>query len=544
MQRTCFVWSSALYQRLLFFASLLIGMLAASEPCLADPTSAIASIRPAVVFVYLPLELETGSGVVVHSDSNGSDIVTAAHVVKSGGEIQIYFEGDNDHPHDAKLVHIDRSRDLALLHIKELAPAQASLASNVASGDAIGILGYPYATSVKRARNGELRPEALAGALTSVLSGGALISSNAATEPGDSGAPIFRQDDGEIVGIVTGHFGSSAHLGFQGTGVPSLRHFLKAEHVAFYGPNGPEGGSSEHTSAFHDVAGMHLLHETRGAHRLLVDLVLDVHWDLAVPATGGSLGYATQSDALAFAVASRKKIESSLEPAFGAAMTDQGAVQNIVSMPELGSFVNSRGYVGAVQEIFTLHTSKKVAGFVDQFETSTKINVIDRYGDTVYTGSSSKTQSQPVSAFYEQQVDGVWSSVTQDAITKITTQVEAAGGDAGKNFGRFGIPLATGQQSAFVSVEPDPRGARVASLFPYGTAARSTLQVSDLIVALDGQDLSNMPGEQLTALFSAHPGSPYRCTVLEPDGQAVGVSFEGEDVRWYLENPLPTKSTP
>jgi hypothetical protein len=52
-----------------------------------------------------------------------------------------------------------------------------------------------------------------------------------------------------------------------------------------------------------------------------------------------------------------------------------------------------------------------------------------------------------------------------------------------------------------------------------------------------------MSPEQLTDLFNHHAGSVYRCTVLEPDGQAVVVGFEAQDVRWYMKNPVPPSAT-
>jgi S1-C subfamily serine protease len=506
-------------------------------------STAIAAIRPAVVFIYLPLEQETGSGVVVHTDAAGSDIVTAAHVVKSGSSVQVYFENDLEHPHAATVVRVDTASDLALLHTKESAPSQASLAEDIASGQPIVVLGYPAATSVKlAAKKGELQPEALLGAVTSVRAGGMVISTNATTEPGDSGAPIFKQNDAEIVGIVSGKFGSSKLLGYQGTGVAALRKFLTAAHVVFYGATGTQGNTGRDTTGYRPVIGLQTLKEARGAHKLLADLIIDVKLDKQADSSNSTVHAANTTDAVAFSAGLRKTIASTLGQAFGATLSDDlHSVQNIVPLADLGRTAYEHGYVGGVQEILAVHTAHKSIGFVHQFEVSAKITVVDQYGDVVYSGESSKAQQQPLAGFMEPQVDGVWTKTVDTALAQITEQTRQYGPDGGTNFARFGIPLATGQKSPLLAVQPDEKGARVTTLFPYGTAARSTLQLNDRIIALDGVDLKNMPADKLTAMFTGHTGSLYRCTVLEPDGQPVVVSFEAEDVRWYLEHPMKQK---
>jgi S1-C subfamily serine protease len=506
-------------------------------------TPAVAAIRPAVVFIYLPLAQETGSGVVVHTDANGSDIVTAAHVVKSGSQVQVYFQNDLEHPHTATIVRVDADSDLALLRTKESAPSQASLAEDVASGQPVVVLGYPAATSVKLAsKKGELQPEAIIGTITSVRSGGMVISTNAATEPGDSGAPIFKQSNAEIVGIVSGKFGSSKFLGYQGTGVAALRKFLSAAHIAFYGATGTQGASGRDSTGYRPVIGLQTLKEARGAHKFLADIITDVRLDLQSDSSASAVHNANQTDAVAFSATLRKTIASSLGQSFGATVSDDvNSLQNITALADLGRAAYERGYVGGVQEILAVHTARKSIGFVHQFEVSAKITIVDRYGDVVYSAAASKTQQQPLATFMQAQVEGVWTKAVDSVLVQIAEQTRRFGPDGGTNFARFGIPLATGQKSPLLVVEPDEKGARVTTLFPYGTAARSTLQLNDRIVALDGTDLKQMPADKLTAMFDNHVGSVFRCTVLEPDGQPVVVTFEAEDVRWYLEHPMKPK---
>jgi len=543
--------------------------------------AAVAEMRPAVVFILLPLAQETGSGVVVRTDTTGSYIVTAAHVVKAGGDIDVYFQGDKTRGVKAQVVRIDPVYDLAVIHTSQSAAQQVSLASDVLSGDRIEMLGYPTETTYAHLKGPEaLEPEARLGSVTSVRSHASLISTSAPTEPGDSGSPIFEQDGAKIVGIVTGHFGHSSDIGFQGAAVGALRRFLTAANISFYGSEGLEAPKTRDTNLA-GVPGINLLQEARGAHKLLADVEYDVKWGVAGAATTpayvnanatsanasqsantstnaqpgavvkNATSPATQDDSLIFATTLSKAIASSLGPQFDSSIAEalqpqqpdtRAQQQRGLSPAEIGKMAADGGYVGGIQEILSLHAAKKAMGLLNQFDVSTQINVIDQYGDVIFSATASKSEQQPI-ALLQEQVDQLWDKVTQDAIAQVGAQVAATGADGGKNFGRFGIPLATGAKSPFFAIAPDRKGARVTAIYPYGTAARSTLQLKDVIVALDGQDLSKMSPEQLTDLFNHHAGSVYRCTVLEPDGQAVVVGFEAQDVRWYMKNPVPPSAT-
>jgi S1-C subfamily serine protease len=517
------------------------------RPAFAAAEEAIAAIRPALAFVYLPLTQETGSGVIVHTETGVTYVLTAAHVVRAGGEIQLYFNNDVAHPHTATVVKVDSADDLALLRTDVSAPAQASFSESVTSGMRIAVLGYPAQTSLRLlSKTGELQPEASVGDTTSVRLHGALLSTTAYTEPGDSGAPIFRQDDAEVVGIVTGHFGPSNRAGFQATGVSAVRHFLESSHVVFYGAQGAQGRGAHWNSAYRAVIGLRPLREVRGAHRLLADYVLDI----AVDQSGRSLFSLNDSRGGAIF-----QIQSANGPAVSQFVTRllsrvQGAVgrtfesslsrpsmslRNVVSLSELGEDAFQKGYVGGIREMLTIHEDSNP--LLNNLSVSFDITIVDKYGDAVFSGNAARSVHQPIVAIPELQLETMTDALVDSAVSALRSEAQA-GTDAGVNFARFGIPIATGQRGALFTVAADTRGSRVVSLFPYGTAARAQLQADDEIVALDGQDLANLPSAQIEALFDQHHGSLYRLTVLEPDGQPVIISFSAEDLRWYLEHPL------
>ncbi|HEY9086009.1 MAG TPA: trypsin-like peptidase domain-containing protein [Candidatus Tyrphobacter sp.] len=486
----------------------------------ADAGAAIGAIRPAVAFIYLPLVHETGSGIVVHTSASGSVILTAAHVVRASPDIQVYFNDDLNHPYAATIIRIDIVNDIALIRTSAAAPAQVSFADSVVSGEDVAVLGYPAAMALRLAsRTGELRPEAALGSVTSIRLAGALLSTTAYTEPGDSGAPIFRQDNAEVVGLVTGHFGSSKRVGFQATGVSVLRRFLLDSGVTFYGARGVHVSAPHSNSTYHPIVGLQPLRDVRGAGRLLVDYVASTSYDQqyqgARPPFPDILGNVT-------AAAIRRTFDASVSSL-------SESINGPMSLSDLGAAAYQRGYVGAVQVKVALNVS---AMFVLRLVVSADVSVVDRYGDVVFSGTGGRDNT------FSFDVVGAPQKAVADAVDQIAAQ--ARQDDRGLNFARYGIPLATGQSSALFSVVPASKGVRVSQLYPYGTAARAQLQLGDEIVALDGQDLAKLNPETISALFARHSGL-FRCTVLEADGQPVVISFPQEDIRWYLNHPLRTR---
>jgi C-terminal processing protease CtpA/Prc len=166
------------------------------------------------------------------------------------------------------------------------------------------------------------------------------------------------------------------------------------------------------------------------------------------------------------------------------------------------------------------------------------VKVMDRFGETHFQGHGHGTIGRLLGDPGESEVERVVASSTKDAVEDTRLQMARMGGgdDAAKNFARYGIPVASGRKSALFLVKADPKGARVSDILFYGTAARGQLQKNDLIVQLDGEELAKHSPDEILALFEHHKGAVYHCTVLEPDGQTVVISFEPQDIRWYQEN--------
>src|SRR5579862_5279302 len=135
----------------------------------AQSNGALEAIRPSVVFIYLANESEVGSGVIVRTSAAATYVVTAAHVVRAGSDIDVFYENDLSHPHRARVFKVDDKKDLAVLEIDGLAPAQASLSDESTSGSSIAVLGYPAeATERMIDKTGAVEPVSATGEITSV----------------------------------------------------------------------------------------------------------------------------------------------------------------------------------------------------------------------------------------------------------------------------------------------------------------------------------------------------------------------------------------
>jgi carboxyl-terminal processing protease len=72
-----------------------------------------------------------------------------------------------------------------------------------------------------------------------------------------------------------------------------------------------------------------------------------------------------------------------------------------------------------------------------------------------------------------------------------------------------------------ITVGPDRRGLRVASVIPSSPAARAGIRRGALIVAVDGRSIAGKDLEVSTALIRGRPGTPVRLTVVSAERRRV-----------------------
>jgi len=140
-----------------------------------------------------------GTGIIITA---GGEVVTNAHVVNGATDIKVTLP-NNGGQHDATIVGIDTTQDLAVLKVSgvsNLTPATFANSSTVQVGDSVlavgNALGYGGAPSVTEgiisatSRSLQDSEDSLSG----------LLQTDAAINPGNSGGPLV-DSNGNVVGI-------------------------------------------------------------------------------------------------------------------------------------------------------------------------------------------------------------------------------------------------------------------------------------------------------------------------------------------------------
>jgi S1-C subfamily serine protease len=179
-------------------------------------------IRPAVVLLKMkipPAHRKNGydeayaTGFIIASGSWGSDVLTVQHAIDGAWDLSITAGNKLRSP--ARIVAANAELDVALLRTPRKNLPALSLGSSAhlrdQLGRQVGLVGYPIpdefddeglglASSVGDGRLSSIRPDALEVTLSIV--------------PGESGAPVFIADTGEVVGVAESRFDEERSIGF------------------------------------------------------------------------------------------------------------------------------------------------------------------------------------------------------------------------------------------------------------------------------------------------------------------------------------------
>ncbi|MFD2365199.1 serine protease [Pseudoduganella sp. GCM10020061] len=209
----------------------LLAMLWAPAPLprAAELAKVIAAVKPSVVAVgtfektRTPPVVFNGTGFAV---GDGLTIVTNAHVVLDadavpGRALGVIVTGAGAYEfRPAVAVELDREHDLALLRItgKPLAPLTLADSDQAAEGHTLAFTGYPLGMALglnpatHRAMLAAVTPAfmpplnarkldpAIIGKLVSKPF--AMFQIDGTAFPGNSGSPLYRSEDGSVVGII------------------------------------------------------------------------------------------------------------------------------------------------------------------------------------------------------------------------------------------------------------------------------------------------------------------------------------------------------
>jgi putative serine protease PepD len=172
-----------------------------------DWSDVAANVEPSVVTVETGEDL--GSGWVAHSDSSGSDIVTNFHVIEpayTAGVMNVDVH-HFDELLQGTITRVDRSDDLAVVHVSEHLPALTASVARPRPGQWVMAVGAPLGLS----------QSVSVGVIAAYRSieGGDYMQFTAAISPGNSGGPVI-DDHGLVVGVTTAKavYRGSEGLGF------------------------------------------------------------------------------------------------------------------------------------------------------------------------------------------------------------------------------------------------------------------------------------------------------------------------------------------
>jgi S1-C subfamily serine protease len=195
--------------------------------------ASVRRLRPAVVLLSMRVPPENkkdhyddayATGFVVASGGWGSDILTVQHAIDGAWNLHIIVANRWKSP--AKVIASNEDLDLALLRTPRRRLPVISLGSSThlqaQVGRELGLLGYPIpdefddeglglATSLDTGRLSSIRKDALEVTLSIV--------------PGESGAPVFIADTGEVVGVAESRFDEERSIGFA-LPVDDVKRFL------------------------------------------------------------------------------------------------------------------------------------------------------------------------------------------------------------------------------------------------------------------------------------------------------------------------------
>lgn len=203
--------------------ALLSALLAA---CLRHSDDALVAaaqrITPSVVLLSMKIPPEHkkdgyddayATGFVVASGAWGSDVLTVQHAIDEAWDLAVTSGNRTRTP--ARVIAANADLDLALVRTRRprlpivRLGSSASLQPQV--GREVALLGYPMPDEFDAEGLG-LATSLNAGLLSSIRKDALEVTT--AIVPGDSGAPVFFADSGEIFGIADSRFESEPSIGF------------------------------------------------------------------------------------------------------------------------------------------------------------------------------------------------------------------------------------------------------------------------------------------------------------------------------------------
>lgn len=483
-----------------------------------DPAALTENVRPSVAYIVVGNGGNSGSGVIGSVTGDRAYVVTAAHVVSgSPNRIKVIIGDDSAVELRGTIVATNAATDVAIIAIPSTNRMHAmTFGSPPPPGVAIGALGYDAAARTRYEAGDALRAFNARGTVGRTLANGR-VAMSLKTEPGMSGGPVYDAS-GKVVGLIAGK-ASSGMTTYEFIPASTVTKLLAETHVPY------------------------LAEFTRGNDMALDDSVRSLV-PLANVQYGGRIALAVN---VTGKVLDAKNNALSLDPvlagsrsaaaAFTAQYLHSQALPASFYGDQVEQFANAiRGdqAVGGVLVRVDVRSSSTLIGSTMRVAASALL--MDAAGNVWSTGAGTNDKNRYFS-FGAEEI----ASAAAGAVAQALADMQARLGDptVGENFGRYGVPLATGQRSAFVRLTKNGDVATVTQIVPLGTAARAGLQLHDRVVALNGRPIASWEQAQIDELLG-HAGR-VDATVRGADGRDVTVSFRPSDIRTYLQVPAPRR---
>jgi S1-C subfamily serine protease len=194
--------------------------------CARDGDDALAvsakRLMPSVVLLAMKVPPERkrdrydeayATGFVVASGNWGSDVLTVQHAIDGAWDVSITIGNHERAP--AAVVASNEDLDVALLRTRRPNLPAIPLASSAhltpEIGRQVGLLGYPVPDEFDDEGLG-LATSLNAGLLSSVRKDA--LELTISIVPGESGAPIFFADTGDVIGVAESRFDAEHSIGF------------------------------------------------------------------------------------------------------------------------------------------------------------------------------------------------------------------------------------------------------------------------------------------------------------------------------------------
>jgi S1-C subfamily serine protease len=442
-----------------------------------------------------------GTGFIVASNHTSSQILTAAHVVKSGSNLGVYLNDDPNVTYRAEISKVDQTDDLGLITIEKGDLPYLDIGSDIAEGDSIAVAGYPVASFAFLAATKELKPTVHEGVISAVRLSGAIVEYSAVTDFGNSGGPVFNTESGNVIGVVRGTLKNAKGANF-GPGFKAVENFLASANV--------------HTAA--DYATSATLPNVPGAYHIL--------------AVGGN------SNANDEQAAMLKQLDSDL---VGKVAQQLGARVTITDIDLSDSNVVSEACKdqNAIGTMWIGDRWDTKAGLWYSIDGSVEAILTDCAGQVVLRSKKSKNAKVGSYGVSDNQIMSALADLDDQVAADLKSQAESASPSGLKNFLRYGYFIPDGEKRSMFQLAPGANGATVTWLDKRGTAARAGLQVGDVVTSLNGQTLVGIDQDTLSQIVNAAtPTGKWTLTVQAADGTSTNIDFVSENIRWYLSHPV------